>query len=154
MSGVNLFKISNFILQFKDQQALELMTTDVNIPGITLGELNIGRPVIRDLRPGDSLTYDDLTVTVLLSEDMDNYLEIYKYIMKSANPDTGDLDITYPVFDSTLFLTTNKNNIQHKITFLNCFFKSIGAIQLSSQSTDEDRISFDITLGYSYFRFE
>ena len=154
MSVINLFKVSNFRLNFKDQDHLELMTTEVNIPGLTLGEINIGRPVIRDLRTGDSLTYDDLQVTILCDEKFEAFKQIYNYIMKSSNPETGDINVTYPIFDSTLFLTTNKNNVQHKITFLNCFFKNIGSMELSSQSTDESQITFPITLGYSYYLFK
>ena len=154
MVSINLFKISNFILQFKDSRQLELMTTNVNIPGFSLGELNIPRPVIRDLRNGDSLTYEDLTVTVLCDEKLEAFKEIYDYIWRASNPDTADISVDEPIFDSTLLLTTNKNNVQHKIRFLNCFFKSIGGIPLSSASTEEEQITFDITLGYSYYIFE
>lgn len=154
MSSINLFKVSSFILNFKDQKALELMTTEVNIPGLTLGEINIGRPVVRDLRNGDSLTYEDLSVTVLCDETFSAWKEIYSYIMKASDPDTADIDVVEPIFDSTLFLTTNKNNIQHKFNFYNCFFKAISSIQLTSQSSEEDHISFTITLGYSYYKFE
>lgn len=154
MSSTNLFKVSNFILQFKDTTHLELMTTEANIPGITLGELNIGRPVIRDLRNGDSLTYDDLTVTILCDESFSAFKEIYNYIMKSSDPNTANIDVVYPIFDSVLVLTTNKNNSQHKLTFLNCFFKNISSIQLTSQSSEEEQITFTITLGYSYYLFD
>lgn len=154
MSTVNLFKVSNFIIAFKDQAHLELMATGANIPGLTLGELNIARPVIRDLRSGDSLTYEDLTVSILCDEKLEAFKEIYNYIMKSANPETANLDVIYPIFDSSILLTSNKNNYQHKLTFLNCFFKSISSIPLTSTSTDEEHVTFDITLGYSYYLFE
>lgn len=153
MSSINLFKVSSFNLQFKDSKTLELMTTGANIPGLTLGELNIGRPVIRDLRNGDSLTYDDLEVTVLCDEQLEGYKEIYDYIMLAANPNNGNITVEQPLFDSTLLLTTNKNNVHHKLNFYNCFFKRIGAINLTSSSSEEEQITYDITLGYSYFEF-
>jgi len=153
MSATNLFKVSSFNLNLKDQTNIELATVDVNIPGLTLGELVISRPVIRDLRNGDSLTYEDLVVTCLCDEDLMAYSEVYNYIVKSADPLTGNINVTYPVFDSTLLLTTNKNNIQHKITFYNCFFKSIGGIQMTSQSSAEEELTFALTLGYSYYIF-
>lgn len=149
----NLFKISNFNIQFKDSYTLELMAVGANIPGLTLGELNISRPVIRDLRNGDSLSYDDLEVEILTDEELKAFKEIYDYIYKASNPDTADIDVVEPIFDSTLFLTTNKNNIQHKINFYNCFFKGISGIQLTSQSSEEEQVTFTITLGYSYYEF-
>lgn len=151
--STNLFKVSNFILQFKNTKHLELMTTACNIPGFTLGELNISRPVIRDARPGDTLTYNDLNVTILTDEKLQAYKEIYDYIIMAANPDTADLNILDPVFDSVLLLTTNKNNIQHKITFYNSFFKSVSDIDLTSTSTEEEQVTFSISLGYSYHEF-
>lgn len=154
MSEINLFKISNFILNLKDQKSIELMTTEVNIPGITLGELNIGRAVIRDLRNGDSLTYEDLTVTALCDETLSAWKEVYSYIMKASDPETADIDVVEPIFDSTLFLTTNKNNIQHKVTFYNCFIKNLGGLALTSQSSEEEQIPFTLTLGYSYYIFD
>lgn len=149
----NLFKISNFNIQFKDSYTLELMAIGANIPGLTLGELNISRPVVRDLRNGDSLSYDDLEVEILTDEELKAFKEIYDYIYKASNPDTADIDVVEPIFDSTLLLTTNKNNIQHKINFYNCFFKGISGIQLTSQSSEEEQVTFTITLGYSYYEF-
>jgi hypothetical protein len=154
MSETNLFKVSNFRLNLKDQQAIELMTVEVNLPSLTLGEITIGRPVVNDHRNGDSLTYDDLVVTVLCDETFSAWKEIYNYIMKSASPETGELDVVYPVFDSTLFLTTNKNNVQHEINFIDCFFKSISGLPLTSQSSEEEQITFTITLGYNYYLFK
>jgi hypothetical protein len=154
MSIINLFKISNFVLNFKDSKQLELMTVGCNIPGITLGDLIMNRPVIRDYRNGDSLTYDDLTVTVLCDEKLSAFKEIYDYIMLASNPETADIKVVEPIFDSTLHLTTNKNNFQHKLRFYNCFFKSVSSIQLSSASSEEEQITFDISLGFSYYLFE
>ena len=154
MSIINLFKVSSFKLMFKDTKFLELMTQGANIPGLTLGELKIGRPVVTDTRSGDSLTYEDLSVSVLCDEKFEAYKEIYNYIINSSNPVNADINVSYPIFDSTLFLTTNKNNVQHKINFYNCFFKSIGGIQLTSTSTEEEQFTFEISLGYSFYLFE
>lgn len=154
MGCLSLFKVSNFIIHFKDSRNLEIMATGANIPGLSIGELNIGRTVIRDLRNGDSLTFNDLVVTALLDEKLNVFKEVYNYIILAANPDTADITVEEPIFDSTLLLTTNKNNIQHKIIFYNCFFKSIGDVPLNSTSTDEgEAITVDITMGYSYYKF-
>lgn len=154
MASTNLFKISNFKFQFRDSTQLELMTTAVNFPGLQLGEIRIERPTVLDRRPGDSMTYDDLKITALCDETLDVYKEVYKYLVLSANPQNADLNPFDPVFDCTLFLTTNKNNIQHTINFYNCFFKSIGEVDMTSGSTDETHFSFNINLGFSYYLFE
>jgi hypothetical protein len=129
------------------------MTTGANIPGLTLGELNIGRSVVRDLRNGDQLNYEDLEVTALCDEHLGAYKEIYDYIMKASDPFTADINVTDPIFDSTLYLTSNKNNVIHQIKFYNCFFKRIGTINLTSATSEGEQITFDIALGFSYFEF-
>jgi hypothetical protein len=153
-TSTNLFKVSNFIIQFKNVKQIELMTTTANIPGLTLGTIDIARSVVNDARPGDSLTYNDLDISVLCDEDLIAFKEVYNYIMSGAEPVFGNLDVVEPVFDATLFLTTNKNNIQHKLTFYNCFFKSISDIQLTSSSSDEENFTFDIGIGFSYYLFD
>lgn len=150
---MNFFKINNFILQFKDQKDLELRVVGSNIPGFTLGQLEIPRPVVKDKRPGDSLDYNDLSVNVICDEDLKAFKTIYEYLILSANPNTSDLEINENVFDAKLFLTTNKNNINHILWFRNCFFKSISDINLESTTTEEEAPTFTIELGYSFYDF-
>jgi hypothetical protein len=155
MSRIDLFKTGNFIIQFASQKKLELQVIVTALPGFNLGVLEMGRPVVKDVRPGDSLTYNDLSLTVLCDEDLKAFQEIYTSIVWAANPNTGDIQLSTDVtFDAQLFLTTNKNNIQHKVHFYNAFFKSVGDISLDSTSTDENYISFPADLGYSFYNFE
>jgi len=154
MASTNLFKVSNFIIQFKNAPQLELMCQSANIPGLSLGVLEIPRPVVIDHRPGDSLTYDDLRVTALCDEDLKAYKEIYSYILSAAEPERGNINVYQPLFDCSMLLTTNKNNISHKVTYLNCFFKSLGEIGMTSTSEEEDNFTFDIEIGYSFYLFE
>lgn len=154
MSSTNLFKISNFRIQYKDSKTLELMTTGASIPGFSLGDLVIPRNVVTDKRPGDTLVYDDLIITALCDEELKAYKEVYDYIVLAANPINGKLTIDQPVFDATLFLTTNKNNIQHKINFYNCYFKGINSVELTSNTTEEEHFTITIMIGYTHFLFE
>lgn len=154
MSVIDFLKINSFAIQFKDKRSLELMVTSANIPGFTLGQLEMGRPVVKDKRPGDTLEYNDLTVQVLCDEDLKAFEDIYTSIILAANPNSGELEISDSVFDCTLFLTTNKNNIQKKIHFYNAFFKSVGDLQMESTTTEGEQITFSVDLGYSFYNFE
>ena len=154
MATTDVFKVSSFIIQFKDQKTLELMVNGCNIPGFTLGQLEINRPVLLDKRPGDSLEYNDLTINVICDEELKAYKEIYNYLILAANPNTGDLEINDTVFDCNIQILTNKNNIQHKIHFYNAFIKGISDITLDSTSTESEAPTFTVDLGYSFFNFE
>ena len=50
-------------------------------------------------------------------------------------------------------ITTNKNNIQHKLAFYNCFFKKIDNVTLQSSTAEDAQVTFGLTLGYTYFDF-
>lgn len=154
-SPISLFKESNFSILFKDGlPAIEVMLTTTSIPGFSLEQIEIPRPGITDKRPGSHLTFNDLSVTVNCDEKLEVYKQIHNYLLTASNPHTANYDNTYPIFDGILLLTTNKNNVQHKITFYDCFFKSIGAVQLQSTTTDDHLVTFNMDIGYVYYDFE
>lgn len=154
MAVTDLLKVSNFSIQFKDSKKLELMVANTNLPGFSLNTMTLNRPVVDDKRPGGQLEYSDLTLTVMCDEDLNAFKEIYTYLVLSANPNTGDLEINRNVFDSVLFLLTNKNNTQHKVHFYNCFFTSVGDLRFESTAPEAEHITFDISLQYSFYNFE
>lgn len=130
------------------------MVTAANVPGFTLGQIELPRPVVKDKRPGDSLEYNDLSITVVCDEKLKAFKEIYSAIVLSANPNTGDLEINKTVFDCDLFLTTNKNNIQSHIHFYNAFFKGVGDLQLETTTSEGEQVTFTVDIGYSFYNFE
>lgn len=153
-SPTSLFKESNFKMIFRhDLPAIDVMVTLTNLPGVSLDQLEIPRPGIIDKRPGQKLEFEDLTVNVLCDEKLQVYKEIHGYLLQSSNPHTANYQIEYPIFDGTLLLMTNKNNIQHTIAFYNCFFKSISSITLQSSTADDQQVMFTLTLGYTFFDF-
>lgn len=153
MSQINFFKVNNFSIIFKDQRSLELMVQNANLPGFTLGDLTIPRPVVADKRPGDSLDFSDLSVTVICDEELKAFKEVYNYLILAANPTNGHLEINETVFDCQLNLLTNKNNYNHKLYFYNAFIKSVGDISLQSDTTEGEAPTFEVSFGYSYYEF-
>lgn len=154
ISVIDYLKINSFAIQFRDKKELDLMVISANIPGFTLGQLEMGRPVVKDKRPGDSLEYNDLTVQVVCDEDLQAFTSIYTSLVQAADPNTGEISVDTPVFDCYLFLTTNKNNIQKKVHFYNAFFKAVSDLQFESTTTEGEQLNFSIDLGYSFYNFE
>ena len=59
---------------------VEYFCTAVNIPGISLGSVRQPTP-FRDIPlPGDSITYDTLTMTFMVDENLENYQEIFGWL--------------------------------------------------------------------------
>jgi hypothetical protein len=65
---------------------VEYFCTAVNIPGISLGSVRQPTP-FRDIPlPGDSITYDTLTMTFMVDENLENYQEIHGWIVGLGFP--------------------------------------------------------------------
>ncbi len=155
-SPTSLFKESNFKIMFResDLPAIEVMVITSSIPGFNISQIDIARPGLADKRPGNLLTFNDLKVSVICDEKLEVYKEIHSYLLATSNPETANYSVDYPIFDAILNLTTNKNNFQHKITFYNAFFKSIGPIGLQSSTTEDTQVTFDLDMAYVYYNFE
>lgn len=59
---------------------VEFFCTAVNLPGITLGSDRQVGPLKDIPVPGDKLTYNDLTMSFLVDENLENYREIHGWL--------------------------------------------------------------------------
>ena len=59
---------------------VEYFATAANIPGITLGQANQPTPLKDIPIPGDKLEYDNLNITFLVDENLENYREIHGWM--------------------------------------------------------------------------
>lgn len=122
----------------------------VNIPGISVNEVAIARPQINAYVPGDKLIYEPLTLTVLLTEDLDNYKEIYTWLYQSVMENNSSKQYS----DITIFSLTSKNNPNKEVVFKNAFPVSLGAVNFTVQETDTVYGQVDMTFRYDYFTFD
>ena len=59
---------------------VEFFTTACNIPGITLGETSMGTPFKDIPIIGDKLTYEQLTISFIVDEFLENYRELHEWL--------------------------------------------------------------------------
>jgi hypothetical protein len=155
MSVTDFFKVSNFHIILKDQFSTELTVQQANIPGITIGTLDMNFQAMHDKRPGDSIEFGDLQIRCHVDEDLKSYMEILKYLFRfTHDPDTNVLSVDPCIFDATMLLTTNKNNLQHTIRFHDAWIKSIGDIEVTNASTQDENTTMDLVIPFVYFDFE
>ena len=60
--------------------------TAANIPGITLGESTFPTPMADMFIAGDKLTFDTLNITFLVDEELQNYRELWEWIVGIGAP--------------------------------------------------------------------
>jgi len=69
---------------------VEYFCTAVNLPGISLGFVQQLTPLKDIPLPGEKLTYQDLTMTFLVDENLQNYQEIHGWLVGLGFPDNHE----------------------------------------------------------------
>ena len=66
---------------------VEYFCTAVNIPGITLGGAPVQQTPFKDIPlPGDKLTYEPLSMTFIVDENLENFQEIHGWLVGLGFP--------------------------------------------------------------------
>ena len=159
---------------------VQYFTTEANIPGITLGEGTFATP-LKDLPLlGDKLTYDDLTITFIVDENLENYIEMHTWLTGIGFPkdrsqfkdfrsttsnmstktrgesnDIGDVRATTPELamtsDAVMTILTNKNNPVVECRFKDVFPTSLNGLTYSQNQTDVEYLTAEVNFKYQIY---
>ena len=152
MAQNDLLKSGNFRFVTKNQRNVEFFVQEVNLPGFSLGEMTINAHLAQqERRPGDNISWNNLSMQVICDEDLNAFEEARQYVMDLRDPETGELDPLGMIFEGFLFLTTNKNNVQKHYVFHNCWINSVGDMQLSTTTSEDDPVTFQVDVTYTYY---
>ena len=155
---------------------VEFFCQTANIPGIGLGQADIDTPLKSIPFPGDKVTYQDLAISFLVDENLNNYKEIHDWIIGLGAPqnhtqfstlrDTGTdrfpgqttnspNNNTVPdggtYSDATLTVLNSKNIAVTEIRFHNIFPTSLGALSYDVQASDVNYLSVGVDFSYMYY---
>ena len=159
---------------------VEYFTTEANIPGITLGDGVMNTPLKDIPILGDKLTYDDLTITFIVDENLENYIEMHTWLTgigfpkdrsqfstfrsttsnvatttRGESKDIGDVRATTPELamfsDATMTILTNKNNPVVECRFADVFPISLSSLDYSQNQTDVEYLTASVTFKYKIY---
>ena len=138
----------------------------MNIPGITLGAPEFGNPFNVQPIPGETLTYDQLTVQFLVDSDMANYKAIYNWIIALGFPQSYDQYITYTAGDTlnyselaknysdgTLQILGGNNQTEKLVQFTDMFPITIDSLMFASTNTYVQYLVGNATFRYGEYKF-
>ena len=156
--------------------------TTANIPGITLGEAQYPTPMSDMFVTGDKLTFENLNITFIVDEELQNYRELWDWLVGLGSPvshsqweselakgdgairqfGTDDNDPrTKPTYeesnlysDATLIVYNSKNIPKVDVKFKNMFPTSLSALEYSQELTDVEYFKASATFRYLYYEFE
>ena len=153
----SLLNKNNFRLLIDKVPTVEYYVQSVNIPGLQFTEVNQPFGIGVDaFFPGDKVTFDALSVTFLVDEDLENFKEMYDWMqanvpvssssdfqsfVDSQKTTTGELSNINNDLNQysqiTLITNTNKNIPNKYFRFYDCFPISLGGLELLSGSESE-----------------
>lgn len=143
---------------------LNFFVTDVNLPSLQLGFIEVPTPFkVLDF-PGDRLDYGDLQVTFKVDEDFQNYFELYNWIVALGFPDqysqykrvaAADPGEKETVFsDGTLTIMNSGMVPNIEIKFQDLFPISLGDINFTTTDSDVNYVTNTAVFKYKYFTIE
>ena len=159
---------------------VEFFTTAANLPGINLGESIFPTPFKQIPVQGDDLTFDNLEITFLVDEKLENYRELHQWLVGIGFPkartqfssfkrdeaqtfptaESVKGDVTNPgtpsgiqaMFgDATLTIMTAKNNPVMEVRFSDLYPVALSGLSFNQQETDVTYLTATATFTYKLY---
>ena len=159
---------------------VEYFTTAANLPGINLGESILPTPFKQIPVMGDDLTFDNLEITFLVDEKLENYRELHQWLVgigfpkartqfesfrkdeatsfptnsavkgESTNPGTATGN--QAMFgDATLTIMTSKNNPVIEVRFSDLYPVALSGLAFNQQEGDVTYLTATATFTYKLY---
>ncbi|MDP7367834.1 MAG: hypothetical protein QGH83_11320 [Candidatus Pacebacteria bacterium] len=158
--NLNQLNVVGFEINFSRLPATTYFCQRINVPSVTLGETYQANPFMNTPLEGDTLSFESLGISFIVDEDMQNYIEIYNWLiaigfprdhaqfaaLKTAEEFPEKTESLYS--DINIMLHTNKSNPNYKITFTDVFPTALSSVQLDSTPSTIDPIVVDASFNF------
>lgn len=161
-SNKNFLSPLGFKFLLMKAPTVEYFIQNVNIPSLGFQSADVPTPFVNLPFPGDHLRFGELQLTFKIDEDMQNYLEIFNWLVGLGFPDNfaqykNIANVSTRdgvVSDATLMILTSAKNPNISITFKNLFPTSLSDVQFDTTQTDVEFVNATVTFKYQSFTIE
>ena len=162
---------------------VEFFSTAATIPAIALSDVLIPTPFKSIPMMGDQLTYDNLSVSFIVDEYLENFLSIHEWMtaigfpknrtqfseFKSNTSNTpsaaavksNDIGVVHKptpsnalFSDATLTVLSNKNNPIVNVFFRDLYPVAMTGLSYNQGATDVEYLTAEITFAYQLYEIE
>ena len=159
---------------------VEFFTTACNLPSITLADAIFPTPFTDVPVQGDKLTFDNLIISFIVDESLENYIQLQKWLFgigfpksrqqfsdfrgsesvtpiatQGASNDIGDVKpatASRGMFgDATLTILSNKNNPIVEVRFKDIYPASLTGLNYSQVQTDVEYLTASSDFKYTLY---
>jgi len=158
--NTNLLQPTKFLLTFGRIPTVQYFCQEVNLPGITLGEVIRDTPFLDMYSPGTKLTYDPLDISFTVDEDLESWKNLYSWFLTIADPDgfekrtyVKELQRTEHFSDAYLTVLSALNNPVLRIEFTNVFPLTLSDIQFDTKLSADTIVTCRATFRYQSYKY-
>ena len=160
-------------LAFNRVPKMTWFCTAATIPGISLGEAQFPTPIHDIFLAGDKLTFENLNITFIVDEELQNYRELWDWLVGMGTPKSpsqwlpelkkgdgsvrkkgGSYEESNFYSDATLIVYNSKNIPKVEVKFKDMFPTSLSALDYSQELSDVEYFKASATFRYMYYEFE
>lgn len=144
-----------FVIDRRNYPNLEFFAQSVTHPDASVAPLDVSFKNISAIPlAGDKISYGDLSLEVILDEDMESYKEFHRWLERIVNEgnidETNDTQVATTA-DITLLVMSSHNNKNVQIKYNDCVPTNIGTVQLASNTGDVTYATFSVTFRFTTF---
>tara|TARA_B100000073_G_C23646177_1_gene538659 strand:- start:43 stop:621 length:579 start_codon:yes stop_codon:yes gene_type:complete len=172
---------TQFKMMINQLPKVEFFITAANVPGLNLGEAIFPTPLKQIPMQGDEITFDNLSISFLVDENLENYKELHDWLIGIGFPqsrtqfkdfrsstsnrpgvtqgisqDIGDVKpatAVSPMFsDATLTILSNKNNPVVEVRFEELSPVALGGLNFDQEATDVQYLKTTADFNYKYYK--
>ena len=171
---------TQFRLVINQLPKVEFFVTACNLPGLSLGDAIFPTPLKQIPVQGDEVTFEPLSISFLVDENLENYKELHDWLTAIGFPqsrqqfktfrsqtsvttgatqgnslDIGDVQQSTPAnpmfSDATLTILSNKNNPLVEVRFEDLYPTTLSALEFTQEETDVTYIKATSEFTYKYY---
>ena len=126
---------------------LEYFCTQCTLPSVSLSPVNLPFRGSQNRVAGDRIEYPPFTMRFMVSENMENYIELFNWIKENS------LNEQFKKADVVLSILSSSNNVIKQIRYIDAFPTQMGELEFHTQNTDVEYLTLDASFEYNYFEF-
>ena len=165
-SNLNPLQSNGFMFEINKLPSVSFFCQEANLPGLTLPPLEVSSPFVDYPVPGEKLVFDDLQITFLIDENMENFLAIYNWMVGLGFPklhqqykefinsnQINPNELVAGYSDGVLQILNSSNNPIRTATFRDLFPTSLQSLQLQSTTNETTYLAGNATFKYTLYEF-
>jgi hypothetical protein len=149
----NNLSLLNYRFRLSNTPNLEYKAQQISIPGMNLGAAAVPTPHV-PLYFAGNITYDELSITFLVGEQLKDYLEIYNWMIRLGYPDRLEQYRNPEPIDCSVLILDSTFNPYINVRFTDIFPTSLSGIDFDSTLSEVQYATATVNFRFNRYYFD